>query len=177
MRWVNARKLKLTANFQVKERYRSGHNGADSKSDGRVIPAREFESHPLRQNKNGPVFQARFYFGGAGLVDDKFAGANLDARSAPEGRGPGWPESTHRVRQNRRRRFWTTRTRRSGAKRRTSGRPRPRAISPVGNLCHGFLQHFLCNATALECISQFARCVLIELHLIPAQSLANVALQ
>jgi hypothetical protein len=31
------------------ERYRSGHNGADSKSDGRVIPAREFESHPLRQ--------------------------------------------------------------------------------------------------------------------------------
>ncbi len=30
------------------ERYRSGHNGADSKSDGRVIPAREFESHPLR---------------------------------------------------------------------------------------------------------------------------------
>src|ERR1700735_4412240 len=48
MRWVNARKLKLTANFQVKERYRSGHNGADSKSDGRVIPARGFESHPLR---------------------------------------------------------------------------------------------------------------------------------
>ena len=63
-------------------------------------------------------------------MDDKFAGANLDARSAPAGRGPGWPESTHRVRQNRRRRFWTTRTRRSGAKRRTSGRPRPRAISP-----------------------------------------------
>src|SRR5580704_911105 len=30
------------------ERYRSGHNGADSKSDGRVIPARGFESHPLR---------------------------------------------------------------------------------------------------------------------------------
>ena len=58
-----------------------------------------------------------------------------------------------------------------------SGRPRPRAISPVGNLCHSFLQHFLCNATALECISQFARCVLIELHLIPAQSLANIALQ
>src|SRR5579863_8461673 len=30
------------------ERYRSGHNGAESKSDGRVIPARGFESHPLR---------------------------------------------------------------------------------------------------------------------------------
>ena len=30
------------------ERYRSGHNGADSKSDGRVKPARGFESHPLR---------------------------------------------------------------------------------------------------------------------------------
>ena len=34
------------------------------------------------------------------------------------------------VRQNRLERFWTTRTRRSGAKRRTSGRPRPRAIPP-----------------------------------------------
>src|SRR5882757_6518865 len=34
------------------ERYRSGHNGADSKSDGRVIPARGFESHPLRQPRN-----------------------------------------------------------------------------------------------------------------------------
>src|ERR1700735_2641600 len=56
MRWVNARKLKLTANFQVKERYRSGHNGADSKSDGRVIPARGFESHPLRQIKKGLSF-------------------------------------------------------------------------------------------------------------------------
>src|SRR5712671_6132724 len=32
------------------ERYRSGHNGADSKSDGRVIPARGFESHPLRHS-------------------------------------------------------------------------------------------------------------------------------
>src|ERR1700720_4678322 len=32
------------------ERYRSGHNGADSKSDGRVIPARGFESHPLRHD-------------------------------------------------------------------------------------------------------------------------------
>ena len=31
------------------ERYRSGHNGADSKSDGRVKPARGFESRPLRQ--------------------------------------------------------------------------------------------------------------------------------
>src|ERR1700692_2441277 len=33
---------------KLTERYRSGHNGADSKSDGRVIPARGFESHPLR---------------------------------------------------------------------------------------------------------------------------------
>src|SRR6516164_4143968 len=32
------------------ERYRSGHNGADSKSDGRVKPARGFESHPLRHS-------------------------------------------------------------------------------------------------------------------------------
>ena len=31
------------------ERYRSGHNGADSKSDGRGNPARGFESRPLRQ--------------------------------------------------------------------------------------------------------------------------------
>src|ERR1700685_893356 len=39
------------------ERYRSGHNGADSKSDGRVIPARGFESHPLRHffSKSLPV--------------------------------------------------------------------------------------------------------------------------
>jgi hypothetical protein len=31
------------------ERYRSGHNGADSKSDGQGNLARGFESHPLRQ--------------------------------------------------------------------------------------------------------------------------------
>jgi hypothetical protein len=37
---------------------------------------------------------------------------------------------THWVRQKSRSDFWTTRTRRSGAKRRTSGRPRPRAIPP-----------------------------------------------
>src|SRR5579863_3345814 len=37
------------------ERYRSGHNGADSKSDGRVKPARGFESHPLRH----PIQQHR----------------------------------------------------------------------------------------------------------------------
>src|SRR5476649_3003125 len=36
------------SNISLTERYRSGHNGADSKSDGRVIPARGFESHPLR---------------------------------------------------------------------------------------------------------------------------------
>src|ERR1700685_866824 len=41
------------------ERYRSGHNGADSKSDGRVIPARGFESHPLRHffSKSFPVLK------------------------------------------------------------------------------------------------------------------------
>ena len=37
----------------------------------------------------------------------------------------------------------------------------------------GLLQHFLRNAAPLERIGQFARCVLIELHLIPAQSLAE----
>ena len=31
------------------EGYRSGHNGADSKSDGQGNLARGFESHPLRQ--------------------------------------------------------------------------------------------------------------------------------
>ena len=31
------------------ERYRSGHNGADSKSDGQGNLARGFESPPLRQ--------------------------------------------------------------------------------------------------------------------------------
>ena len=31
------------------ERYRSGHNGADSKSDGGLAAPRGFESHPLRQ--------------------------------------------------------------------------------------------------------------------------------
>ena len=31
------------------ERYRSGHNENDSKSFGRLIPARGFESHSLRQ--------------------------------------------------------------------------------------------------------------------------------
>ncbi len=31
------------------EGYRSGHNGADSKSDGQGNLTREFESHPLRQ--------------------------------------------------------------------------------------------------------------------------------
>jgi hypothetical protein len=30
------------------EGYRSGHNGADSKSDGQGNLTREFESHPLR---------------------------------------------------------------------------------------------------------------------------------
>ena len=31
------------------EGYRSGHNGADSKSDGQGNLTRGFESHPLRQ--------------------------------------------------------------------------------------------------------------------------------
>jgi hypothetical protein len=35
------------------ERYRSGHNGADSKSDGQGNLARGFESHPLRQILDG----------------------------------------------------------------------------------------------------------------------------
>ena len=37
--------------FLSKERYRSGHNGADSKSDGGRLPPRGFESHPLRHIK------------------------------------------------------------------------------------------------------------------------------
>ena len=36
------------ASAKPPERYRSGHNGADSKSDGRGNPARGFESRPLR---------------------------------------------------------------------------------------------------------------------------------
>ena len=38
------------------ERYRSGHNGADSKSDGQGNLTRGFESHLLRQipNELGP---------------------------------------------------------------------------------------------------------------------------
>src|SRR4051794_6333677 len=39
------------------ERYRSGHNGADSKSDGQGNLARGFESHPLRQM---PIIYAVF---------------------------------------------------------------------------------------------------------------------
>src|ERR1700739_3367344 len=42
------------------ERYRSGHNGADSKSDGRVKPARGFESHPLRHPQQAPPRRLRF---------------------------------------------------------------------------------------------------------------------
>src|SRR5450631_3747982 len=47
------------SNISLTERYRSGHNGADSKSDGRVIPARGFESHPLRHffSKSFPVLK------------------------------------------------------------------------------------------------------------------------
>ena len=33
----------------LSERYRSGHNGADSKSDGGLIAPQGFESLPLRQ--------------------------------------------------------------------------------------------------------------------------------
>src|SRR5450631_112469 len=52
------------------ERYRSGHNGADSKSDGRVIPARGFESHPLRHffSKSFPVLNAAPDFPTASLL-------------------------------------------------------------------------------------------------------------
>jgi hypothetical protein len=53
----------------------------------------------------------------------------------------------------------------------------PLNLRIMGNLCHRLLQQILRNAAPLECISQFARCVLIGLHLIPAQPLANVALQ
>ena len=99
------------------------------------------------------LHQVPLYFGGVGLVDertgsDKIAGAILDARSAPVGRGPGWPESippsppcknkkppsfggflflrsrlcgrTHRVRQKSRSDFWTSRPSRGG--------PRPTAF-------------------------------------------------
>ena len=41
----------FVANF-LSERYRSGHNGADSKSDGGLTAPRGFESHPLRQFKH-----------------------------------------------------------------------------------------------------------------------------
>jgi hypothetical protein len=34
--------------LDLPEGYRSGHNGADSKSDGRVKPTRGFDSHPFR---------------------------------------------------------------------------------------------------------------------------------
>src|SRR5580704_17305234 len=89
------------------ERYRSGHNGADSKSDGRVIPARGFESHPLRQIKRA-CLQALFIWrcavcGRTHPGSTKIAERFLDAAA--------WAR-------------W------SGAKRRTSGRPRPRAIPP-----------------------------------------------
>jgi hypothetical protein len=35
---------------RVQERYRSGHNGTDSKSVGGFIAPRGFESHPLRHD-------------------------------------------------------------------------------------------------------------------------------
>ena len=46
-------KVKLSQDLHntTEERYRSGHNGADSKSDGRHKSARGFESHPLRSSK------------------------------------------------------------------------------------------------------------------------------
>ncbi len=42
--------MKAASHQWPKERYRSGHNGADSKSDGQGNLARGFESHPLRQS-------------------------------------------------------------------------------------------------------------------------------
>lgn len=52
----------------AQERYRSGHNGADSKSDGRCIPARGFESHPLRHY----VQETLGYFPGTSRPDIVF---------------------------------------------------------------------------------------------------------
>ena len=43
------------------ERYRSGHNGADSKSDGGIIAPRGFESHPLRQSSFAAAAVAQFF--------------------------------------------------------------------------------------------------------------------
>ena len=46
------------------EGYRSGHNGADSKSDGRCKPARGFESHLLRQLQSTITgYKAELYSG------------------------------------------------------------------------------------------------------------------
>ena len=77
---------------------------------------RVFESHPLRQNINGPVFRPFFILGVRGvwtnpLGSTKIAARFLDAAAL---------------------------TRRSGAKRRTSGRPRPRAIPPSPPFMPGF---------------------------------------
>ena len=52
----------------LKERYRSGHNGADSKSDGRFIPPRGFESHPLRQFSILQAMRDRSYWNLAELT-------------------------------------------------------------------------------------------------------------
>ena len=45
---VKSLRLKGIACDKIKERYRSGHNGADSKSAVRLTADRGFESHPLR---------------------------------------------------------------------------------------------------------------------------------
>ena len=47
---INKNKAKQTLPLYT-EMYRSGHNGADSKSVVRLIPYRGFESHRLRQKK------------------------------------------------------------------------------------------------------------------------------
>src|SRR5690606_17781817 len=57
----------MNAAVPNRERYRSGHNGADSKSDGQGDLARGFESHPLRQLKNAPprgIFYLWWWVGG-----------------------------------------------------------------------------------------------------------------
>ena len=62
-----------------KEGYRRGHNGADSKSDGRVKPARGFDSHPFRLLDIIFLIHASYKYGAAGNDDqsanDRYAEA------------------------------------------------------------------------------------------------------
>ncbi len=56
----NARLFRVRCKSILPERYRSGHNGADSKSDGGLAAPRGFESHPLRQIST-LVYLLRFF--------------------------------------------------------------------------------------------------------------------